>query len=85
MLLKQSGLYICLSALTHFSYRGGFGILGGGRNPPLGTFAEYVVVERNQVVRSPDHLDDVQVSAWPLGGLTAWRLVFVAISFSSYH
>ncbi|KAG2145067.1 hypothetical protein BD769DRAFT_1419676 [Suillus cothurnatus] len=56
---------------------GGFGILGGGRNPSLGTFAEYVVVERNQVVRSPDHLDDVQVSAWPLGGLTAWRAAIV--------
>ncbi|KAG1827428.1 uncharacterized protein BJ212DRAFT_1565534 [Suillus subaureus] len=55
----------------------GFGILGGGRNPPLGTFAEYVVVERNQVIRSPDHLDDVQVSAWPLGGLTAWRAAIV--------
>ncbi|KAG1734330.1 hypothetical protein EDB19DRAFT_1911189 [Suillus lakei] len=55
----------------------GFGILGGGRNPPLGTFAEYVIVERNQVIRSPDHLDDVQVSAWPLGGLTAWRAAIV--------
>jgi NADPH:quinone reductase-like Zn-dependent oxidoreductase len=50
-----------------------------GRNPLLGTFAEYVVVERNQVIRSPDHLDDVQISAWPLGGPTAWRYVFVAI------
>ncbi|KAG0693074.1 hypothetical protein DFH29DRAFT_965780 [Suillus ampliporus] len=55
----------------------GFGILGGGGNPPLGTFADYVIVERNQVIRSPDHLDDVQVSAWPLGGLTAWRAAIV--------
>ncbi|KIJ61516.1 hypothetical protein HYDPIDRAFT_115660 [Hydnomerulius pinastri MD-312] len=54
-----------------------FGILGGGSNPPLGTFAEYVVVEREQVVRSPDHLDDVQTAAWPLGGLTAWRAAIV--------
>ncbi|KAG2106766.1 uncharacterized protein F5147DRAFT_746199 [Suillus discolor] len=54
-----------------------FGILGGGRNPPLGTFSEYIVVERNQVIRSPDHLDDIQVSAWPLGGLTAWRAAIV--------
>ncbi|KAG1756890.1 uncharacterized protein EDB91DRAFT_1094995 [Suillus paluster] len=55
----------------------GLGILGGGRNPPLGTFADYVIVERNQVICSPDHLDDVQVSAWPLGGLTAWRAAIV--------
>lgn len=41
--------------------------------PPLGTFAEYIVVERDQVIPAPDHLDDVQVAAWPLGGLTAWR------------
>ncbi|OJA20394.1 hypothetical protein AZE42_05355, partial [Rhizopogon vesiculosus] len=46
--------------------RSGFGL-------PFGTFADYVIVERNQVICSPDHLDDIQVSAWPLGGLTAWR------------
>jgi len=50
-----------------------FGLLGGGKVPPLGTFAEYIVVERDQVIPAPDHLDDVQVAAWPLGGLTAWR------------
>ncbi|KAF9239775.1 hypothetical protein BU15DRAFT_87802 [Melanogaster broomeanus] len=54
-----------------------FGILGGGSNPPIGTFADYVVVERDQVIRSPDHLDDVHVAAWPLGGLTAWRAAIV--------
>ncbi|KAF9225905.1 NAD(P)-binding protein [Gyrodon lividus] len=54
-----------------------FGILGGGSNPPLGTFADYVVVERDQVILSPEHLDDVQVAAWPLGGLTAWRAAIV--------
>lgn len=52
-----------------------FGILGGGKYPQLGTFADYVVVERDQVVRSPDHLDDVHMAAWPLGGVTAWRSV----------
>ncbi|THH16491.1 hypothetical protein EW146_g4148 [Bondarzewia mesenterica] len=25
----------------------------------------------------PDHLDDVHVAAWPLGGVTAWRAVMV--------
>jgi len=54
-----------------------FGILGGGALPPLGTFAEYVVVERDQVVPTPEHLDDVQASAWPLAGLTAWRAAIV--------
>lgn len=53
----------------------GFGILGGGSRPPIGVFSEYVVVERDQVILAPDHVDDVHLSAWPLGGLTAWRYV----------
>jgi len=51
------------------------GILGGGKRPPLGTFSEYVVVERDQTIIAPDHLNDVHLAAWPLGGLTAWRYV----------
>jgi NADPH:quinone reductase-like Zn-dependent oxidoreductase len=43
------------------------------KNPALGTFAEYVVVERDEVILAPDHLDDIHLAAWPLGGLTAWR------------
>ncbi|KAF9473863.1 NAD(P)-binding protein [Pholiota conissans] len=54
-----------------------FGILGGGSFPPLGTFAEYIVVERDQVIQTPKHLDDVHVAAWPIGGVTAWRAVAV--------
>lgn len=54
-----------------------FGILGGGSFPPLGTFTQYVVVERDQVILSPDHLDDVHAAAWPIGGVTAWRAVSV--------
>lgn len=54
-----------------------FGILGGVSYPPLGTFSEYVVVERDQVIPTPEHLDDVQVAAWPLGGVTAWRAAVV--------
>jgi len=60
-----------------------FGILGGGSHPPLGTFSEYVVVERDQVIISPDHLDDIHIAAWPLGGLTAWRSVHLALSLLS--
>ncbi|KAG6336998.1 hypothetical protein ID866_2099 [Astraeus odoratus] len=54
-----------------------FGVVGGCSKPPLGTFADYVIVERDQVVLSPDHLDDVHMAAWPLGGLTAWRAAIV--------
>ena len=52
---------------------GSFYILGGGKANPLGTFAEYVVVERDQVIPTPDHLDDVHAAAWPIGAVTAWR------------
>lgn len=54
-----------------------FGVVGGGTIPPLGTFAEYVVVERDQVLQTPEHLDDVHMAAWPVGGLTAWRAAVV--------
>ncbi|TFY75749.1 hypothetical protein EWM64_g8262 [Hericium alpestre] len=55
----------------------GIGILGGGARPPIGTFSEYVAVERDQVILSPAHLDDVHVAAWPLGGVTSWRAVAI--------
>ena len=54
-----------------------FGILGGVGYPFLGTFSEYVVVEREKVIPSPDHLDDIEVAAWPIGGVTSWRSVFL--------
>ena len=58
-----------------------FGILGGGKHPPLGTFADYVVVERDQVLLTPNHLDDVHMAAWPVAGLTAWRFVSPRIQY----
>jgi len=54
-----------------------FGIMGGTNMTPLGTFAEYVVVERDQVIPTPDYLDDIHAAAWPLGGVTAWRAVMI--------
>ncbi|OCH93814.1 NAD(P)-binding protein [Obba rivulosa] len=54
-----------------------FVILGGGSRVPIGTFTQYVVVERDEVIPTPDHLDDIHAAAWPLGGLTAWRAVVV--------
>ena len=50
-----------------------FGMLGGCRFPALGTFATYVAVSRDEVLRTPAHLDDVRAAGWPLGGVTAWR------------
>lgn len=48
---------------------------GGGALAPLGTFARYVVVDGDQVIQSPDHLTDEEISAFPVGGVTAWRRV----------
>lgn len=53
-----------------------FAILGGGNVVPIGTFSEYVTIERDQVLKSPEHLDDEHVAAWPLGAVTAWRYAF---------
>ncbi|KAJ7205492.1 hypothetical protein GGX14DRAFT_522625 [Mycena pura] len=52
-----------------------FGTLGGAAFPPLGTFTEYVVVDRGEVIATPAHLTDEQAAAWPLAGVTAWRCV----------
>ncbi|KAL1689616.1 hypothetical protein GGG16DRAFT_57425 [Schizophyllum commune] len=64
---------------------GKFATLGGGRYPPIGTFSEYVVVERDEVIPSPSHLDDVHAAAWPLAGLTAWRAAIVNANVQSGH
>lgn len=55
----------------------GFGILGqtkptGGQ----GTFAEYIEVEKDQLVPVPSHLSAVQAAALPCGGVTAFRALF---------
>lgn len=54
----------------------GFGILGqtkptGGQ----GTFAEYIEVEKDQLVKAPQHLSATQAAALPCGGVTAYRCV----------
>lgn len=50
-----------------------FTVIGGVKLLNFGTFAQYLVVERSQVIRTPDHVDDVHAAAWPLGAVTAWR------------
>jgi threonine dehydrogenase-like Zn-dependent dehydrogenase len=48
-------------------------IIGAGGSTPEGMFAEYVVVDRHEVLETPAHLDDVHAAAWPLAATTAWR------------
>lgn len=44
--------------------------------PVDGTFAEYAVVSVNRLNHKPFHLDFLQASTLPLGGLTAYRALF---------
>lgn len=50
-------------------------IVGGGAFPPISTFMEYVVIERDEVIPTPDCLDGVQAAAWPMAAVTGWRYV----------
>ncbi|KAJ7681634.1 NAD-P-binding protein [Mycena rosella] len=54
-----------------------YGILGSTAFPPIGTFSEYVVVPRAEVIPTPGHLSDEEIAAWPLAGVTAWRSIAV--------
>ncbi|KPV73848.1 uncharacterized protein RHOBADRAFT_65310 [Rhodotorula graminis WP1] len=54
-----------------------FGIYGsvkqtGGR----GTFADYVAVEKDDLVKCPEHLSREEAATVALGSLTAWRATF---------
>ncbi len=51
-------------------YGADFQILG---MPDNGTFAEYVVINKNYIHHKPAHLSFEQAAAIPLAGLTAWR------------
>jgi zinc-binding alcohol dehydrogenase/oxidoreductase len=44
--------------------------------PVNGTFAEYTMVDVDRLQHKPFHLDFLQASALPLGGLTAFRALF---------
>ncbi|KAI0748427.1 NAD-P-binding protein [Daedaleopsis nitida] len=54
-----------------------FAVVGGSKLYNYGTFSQYVVVERTQVIPTPDHVDDVHAAAWPLGAVTAWRATII--------
>ena len=71
---KYGGISSCpLYRLIAPWYR--FGIVGGSSNPPIGTFTEYVTVERKYLIATPDHLSSEEAAAWPVAGVTAWRFV----------
>ena len=67
----------CLNVMFSFT------VVGGTAMTPFGTFAEYAVVERDQVLLTPDHLDDVHAAAWPLAAVTAWRYTFQSCCIQS--
>lgn len=55
----------------------GFGLLGSTKpTGGVGTFAEYIQIERDMVVDVPSHLNAVQAAALPCGGVTAFRALF---------
>lgn len=55
----------------------GFGILGATRAVcGVGTFAEYIAVDRSQLVPAPKHLSAVQSAALPCAAVTAYRAAF---------
>ncbi|KAH6903095.1 hypothetical protein BKA70DRAFT_611157 [Coprinopsis sp. MPI-PUGE-AT-0042] len=60
-------------------------ILGGSAMEPSGTFSEYIVLEREHVIPTPEHLDDVHAAAWPLGAVTAWRATMVNAAVKPGH
>ncbi|KAJ7726155.1 NAD(P)-binding protein [Mycena maculata] len=62
-----------------------FGVIGGVSFPPLGTFADYVVVPRDEVIPTPPHLNDEQAAAWPLAGVTAWRAISILARVEAGH
>lgn len=60
----------------------GYTILG---MPVDGTFAEYILVDPDRLIHKPFHLDFLQASTLPLGGLTAYRALFRKGGLKSGH
>jgi len=51
----------------------GYKIMGGTKVYPKGTLAEFITLEAGEVEEAPEHLSNIEASALPLAGLTAWR------------
>ncbi|PWN26476.1 NAD(P)-binding protein [Jaminaea rosea] len=64
----------------------GFGLLGGTRQTGgVGCFAEYMTVERSQLVPVPDHLSDEEAAALPCAAVTAYRALFTKARVEPGH
>ncbi|KKA29612.1 hypothetical protein TD95_000665 [Thielaviopsis punctulata] len=50
-----------------------FSVVGASKLTPLGTAADFVVVDEADVEIAPEHLSPVECAAIPVVGLTAWR------------
>ncbi|KAB5588473.1 hypothetical protein CTheo_8087 [Ceratobasidium theobromae] len=62
-----------------------FGILGGVSYPPFGTFSEYIVLPRQLVIPTPEHMSDEEAGSWALGAVTAWRAVVTKAQIEKGH
>ncbi|SPO20944.1 related to alcohol dehydrogenase [Ustilago trichophora] len=61
----------------------GFGILGATKpTNGVGTFAEYVAVEKDQIVAAPKHLTPEQAATLPCASVTAYRALFTKAKVS---
>ncbi len=43
--------------------------------PKHGTFAEKIHIPAHRLHEAPEHLNDIEAAALPLGGMTAWRAI----------
>lgn len=79
---KDEGLVGC-QVVIHPSLNWGSDSRAQGKDftilgmPDNGTLAEYVVVPVNNLFAKPVYLSDEEAAALPLGGLTAFRAIFV--------
>lgn len=55
---------------------GGYLTLGASPSG-TGTLQQYMLVDEKDVLRTPEHLSDVEAAALPAVGLTAWRAVII--------
>lgn len=53
--------------------------------PDHGTFAEYIVVKADRLVKKPKHLSPEQAAALPLAGLTAYRALVTHAKINTGH
>lgn len=61
-----------------------FGILGSVKQTEgRGTYAEYLVVGKDDVIECPEHLSVAEAATVPLGSLTSYRATFTKANVKS--